>query len=96
MNMNWSELRAIRTNRWKYVRAPHAELYDLVSDPSETKNVIQQQGPEVQKFEAHLKNLISPAGDGTRKSIRRCSTRESWISFGHSATWLVVEAVPTS
>ncbi len=57
MNMNWSELRAIRTNRWKYVRAPHPELYDLTADPGETNNVIRQHGPEVQNFEAHLKNL---------------------------------------
>ena len=33
----------------------------------ETKNVIQQQAPEVQKFEAQLKNLISPKGDGKEK-----------------------------
>jgi tetratricopeptide (TPR) repeat protein len=67
MNMNWSELRAIRTNRWKYIRAPRPELYDIVADPSETKNVIQQQAPEVQKFEAQLKSLISPSGDGKEK-----------------------------
>jgi tetratricopeptide (TPR) repeat protein len=67
MNMNWSELRAIRTNRWKYIRAPHSELYDLTSDPGEMKNVIQQHAPEVQKFEAQLKSVISPAGDGTEK-----------------------------
>src|SRR5574341_885992 len=29
MNMGWTELRAVRTNRWKYVRAPKPELYDL-------------------------------------------------------------------
>jgi arylsulfatase A-like enzyme len=34
MNMGWSELRGIRTARWKYVRAPRPELYDLVQDPS--------------------------------------------------------------
>jgi choline-sulfatase len=67
MNMNWSELRAIRTNRWKYIRAPRPELYDLTSDPGETNNVIQQHGPEAQKFEAQLKNIISPGRDGTEK-----------------------------
>jgi arylsulfatase A-like enzyme/Flp pilus assembly protein TadD len=67
MNMNWSELRAIRTNRWKYIRAPRPELYDLISDPGETNNVIQQHAPEAQKFEAQLKNVISPGGNGTEK-----------------------------
>jgi choline-sulfatase len=67
MNMNWSELRAIRTNRWKYIRAPRPELYDLTSDPGETQNVIDRHRPEVQRFEAQLKDFISPAGDGTEK-----------------------------
>ncbi len=44
MNMNWSELRAIRTNRWKYIRAPRSELYDLTSDPGEKNNVIHNTG----------------------------------------------------
>jgi arylsulfatase A-like enzyme/Flp pilus assembly protein TadD len=57
LSMGWSELRAIRTNRWKYVRAPKPELYDLAADPRETSNVIQQHPAEVQKFEAHLNNI---------------------------------------
>ena len=67
MNMNWSELRSIRTNRWKYICAPRAELYDLASDPGETTNVIRQHGPEVDKFEAQLKSIISPAGNAVEK-----------------------------
>ena len=67
MNMNWSELRAIRTNRWKYVRAPRPELYDLAADPHETKNVLPQNTAEVRKFEAQLKNLVSPALNGSEK-----------------------------
>ena len=40
MLLGWSPLRAVRTARWKYVEAPRAELYDLHSDPSETRNLI--------------------------------------------------------
>ena len=38
--MGWAELRGMRTNRWKYIRAPKPELYDLVQDPGETINLI--------------------------------------------------------
>ena len=38
INMNWAELRGIRTNRWKYIRAPKRELYDLSADPGERSN----------------------------------------------------------
>mgnify|MGYP002381296395 CR=1 FL=1 len=67
MNMNWSELRSIRTNRWKYIRAPKPELYDLTTDPGETKNIIGEHAPEAQKFEAHLKSLISTDGSGKER-----------------------------
>jgi arylsulfatase A-like enzyme len=32
--MNWSELRGMRTDRWKFVLAPRPELYDLQHDPA--------------------------------------------------------------
>ena len=67
MNMNWSELRAVRAGRWKYIRAPRPELYDLDADPGETANVIQQHGPEAQNLAAYLQKLISPDGKGAEK-----------------------------
>jgi choline-sulfatase len=54
INMNWAELRGIRTNRWKYIRSPKPELYDLSQDPAETKNVIGNHAAEVQQLEARL------------------------------------------
>ena len=38
--LGWSPLRAIRTDRWKFVEAPRPELYDLRADPGETGNLI--------------------------------------------------------
>ena len=61
--MGWAELRGIRTNRWKYIRAPKPELYDLVADPGEIENVIAAHPAEVQKFEAQLKSV----GGGSEK-----------------------------
>ena len=65
INMGWAELRAIRTNHWKYVRAPKPELYDLSLDPAETTNVIQAHAAERDRFEAQLKAVVG--GDGTEK-----------------------------
>ncbi len=36
----WAPLHGIRTERWKFVRAPRPELYDLVEDPAESRNVL--------------------------------------------------------
>ena len=52
LNMGWAEMRAIRTNRWKYIRAPKPELYDLVQDPGETTNVIASHPADVKELEA--------------------------------------------
>jgi Flp pilus assembly protein TadD len=60
--MGWAELRAIRTNRWKYIRAPKPELYDLTQDAAESTNVIRQHPAEVDKFEAQLNNVIGGGG----------------------------------
>jgi len=64
INMGWAELRAIRTNRWKYIFAPKPELYDLSKDPTETNNVIQSNAAEAQKLQAELAAI---AGKGTEK-----------------------------
>jgi choline-sulfatase len=60
--LGWAELRGIRTNHWKYIRAPKPELYDLTQDAGETTNVIAQHPQEVARFEAHLANVIGANG----------------------------------
>ncbi len=39
---NWSPLRAVRSTRAKFIEAPRSELYDLVADPGETKNLVEE------------------------------------------------------
>ena len=58
INMGWAELRGIRTNRWKYVRAPHPELYDLLQDPGEKADIAGSHPAEMQQLEARLKAVI--------------------------------------
>ena len=54
INLGWAELRGIRTNQWKYIRAPRPELYDLNRDPLESKNVLAEHASEVRMLEAQL------------------------------------------
>ena len=39
-----SSLRGLRTGRYKYIEGPKPELYDLATDPGETRNLYTQQG----------------------------------------------------
>ncbi|MGE5813555.1 MAG: sulfatase, partial [Acidobacteriota bacterium] len=38
-HFGWSDLRALREGRYKVIAAPRPELYDLESDPKETRNL---------------------------------------------------------
>jgi choline-sulfatase len=38
LHFGWAALRALRAEGFKYIAAPHAELYDLRDDPGETRN----------------------------------------------------------
>ncbi|MBN2294132.1 MAG: DUF4976 domain-containing protein, partial [Pirellulales bacterium] len=62
-------VRAVRTDRWKYIRYPHgdggpdrhmAELYEIRSDPQETRNLINdpRYAPVVAELSKELDRLI--------------------------------------
>jgi choline-sulfatase len=50
----WSELFAVETERWKLVRAPRSELYDLRSDPQELHDVSGDHPRVAATLAAHL------------------------------------------
>ncbi|HET9887035.1 MAG TPA: sulfatase-like hydrolase/transferase [bacterium] len=57
----WSPLFGLRTDRWKYIRAPRPELYDLSQDPGETSNVIQDQPEVARELSTSLQSLLDAA-----------------------------------
>lgn len=52
--MRWSELKGIRTDRWKFILAPNPELYDLEADPSESENVLQRFPAEADRLQKQM------------------------------------------
>ncbi len=65
-------VRGVRTDRWKYIRYPHgdggpdrhqAELYEIRSDPTESRNLINdpQYAPVIVELRAELDRLIAEA-----------------------------------
>ena len=55
----WSPLRCLIDGRWKYIRAPRAELYDRGADPGETNNIADRHADVVVRLEQQLGALES-------------------------------------
>lgn len=53
----WSPLRALRKDRFKLILAPRPELYDLVTDPSETINLYHQRPKMAASLTVRLRGL---------------------------------------
>ena len=83
--MGWSELRAMRTDTWKLIIAPHPELYNLDRDPNETTNLIAKYPADADELQ---KKVWEAAGAGTKQETLTASpvdaqTRQELESLGY-------------
>jgi tetratricopeptide (TPR) repeat protein len=60
----WSELRTIQDERFKLIRAPRRELYDLERDPLETADLAASDPRRVETLERALEQMLTASGGG--------------------------------
>ena len=58
-SFGWSPLHALETERFHYIDAPKAELYDIEADPGETKNIVSKQPATVAVLKEKLQQLLA-------------------------------------
>jgi arylsulfatase A-like enzyme/cytochrome c-type biogenesis protein CcmH/NrfG len=58
-HFGWSELTALTDGRFRYIKAPHEELYDLQRDPRERENIAGERPPARQALRGALDRLIA-------------------------------------
>jgi arylsulfatase A-like enzyme/Flp pilus assembly protein TadD len=93
MDRRWAPLRGIRTEAWKYIEAPQAELYDLKADPGETKNILSAHPDEARRMGEALDRIVRAAPAATAASEpMSAETRQKLRSLGY----LGADAVPVS
>jgi arylsulfatase A-like enzyme/Flp pilus assembly protein TadD len=58
IHYGWSDLRALRDGRWKYILAPRPELYDLGQDPGELKNLVGAEPNRARAYRAGIEQQL--------------------------------------
>jgi len=66
-NRGWAPLRGVLAARQKYIELPIPELYDLRSDPAETKNLVGERSDALRRLRKQVLEL--PATPNARGSI---------------------------
>ncbi|MDH5405514.1 MAG: sulfatase-like hydrolase/transferase [Candidatus Aminicenantes bacterium] len=55
----WSELKSLRTRQYKYIQAPRPELYDLIKDPRENRNILSSNPRIAERFKKKLTEIAN-------------------------------------
>jgi arylsulfatase A-like enzyme len=55
----WAPLRALRSGAFKYIDAPHPELYDLRHDPQEARNLVAADAARARAMRAQISELLA-------------------------------------
>ncbi|HEV8346506.1 MAG TPA: sulfatase-like hydrolase/transferase [Vicinamibacterales bacterium] len=61
LEFGWAPLRAIRSDRWKYIAAPKPELYDIEKDAGEQSNLVSTEETVARRLDDRA-NRYSPSG----------------------------------
>lgn len=79
-----SDLRALETDRWKFIRAPHRELYDLKNDPKELTNLAEKESKRADQMAADLETLLKLEAGAAQVTMDQ-ETIEKLRSLGYLA-----------
>ncbi len=62
----WAPLKALVWDRWKMVVAPKPELFNLADDPTEERNLIDEERPRARRFLQTMKTLEARPSQSSR------------------------------
>jgi choline-sulfatase len=63
LHFGWSDLQAVYESRWAYIDAPEPELYDLVADSAQTRNVLAENRREASRLRAVVERTDRPLAE---------------------------------
>lgn len=85
LHFGWSELYALTDDRYRYIRAPRDELYDLSQDPGERTSIAQSRGPVRAAMRQALETLMAGATVSAPSAVSE-SDRQRLAALGYVGT----------
>jgi arylsulfatase A-like enzyme len=89
INQGWSPLYGVRSERWKYIRAPRRELYDLRADPGERTDLSAREPAVVAELDGEVERALARVRELAWKAPPSSRERAQLESLGY-----VVSASP--
>ena len=94
-HFGWSELTSLTDERYRYIRAPREELYDLERDPAERTNVIGDRAPAAAALRSALATLVADRPIDTPSAVSDAD-RQRLAALGYVGTQHTAPAAGTS
>jgi choline-sulfatase len=90
LELGWAPLHAWRTAGFKFIKAPHPELYDLQNDPSEKANHVAELGARVSDLSSQLEMALrQPTPSAPTQSVDAETADRlralGYVSGGHAS-----------
>ncbi len=79
LHFGWSDLRALRDGRFKYIQAPKPELYDLEADPREERNLVSAEPARVEALRTALAGWLAAEKKRTAAGATAASVPEEML-----------------
>jgi arylsulfatase A-like enzyme/Flp pilus assembly protein TadD len=84
LDFGWAALQGVRVGRFKYIRAPRPELYDLSLDPAETRNRAADEPALVDALDARLEGHLAGPRRGALDAGLPEEDRERLRALGYA------------
>ncbi len=84
-SFRWAALRSLRMGQWKYIEAPHPELFDLEKDPREQANLVHANEAVAAKMRSELSRLMAKYARVSPPAVQNTSEKKTLGSLGYLA-----------
>jgi arylsulfatase A-like enzyme/Tfp pilus assembly protein PilF len=92
----WSELQSVQDGRFKLIRAPRLELYDLKADPDEMVNLVDERPADARRLLNRLESFITASSEDAYEldyTKMDEETRQKLSALGYIGTFSASESV---